>query len=130
MMNGLGTDKTDLFKIYFSDKVTSHLRSIMDRHNFQHWGNKNPHTTKRIRDSFTVKVFCAITSDTQYGPLFFAENTAELSTWICLRFVSRPTCYEKYGMLFSNTIAGSVDGATCPAREKCFLFNETVKCYD
>jgi hypothetical protein len=68
MTDDLGKHKTYLSKIYFSNKVTSHLLSITDRHSFLEWKNKNLHTTNRIRDSSMVIVFRATTSETKYDP--------------------------------------------------------------
>jgi hypothetical protein len=76
--------------------------------------------TNLMRDSSMVAMFRAMTSDTKYGSFFFTENTTELSMSTCYRPVSRPTCYGKNRMLFSNKIIGSVDKATRHAREKCF----------
>jgi hypothetical protein len=69
------SDENVLEKVQFSDEATSHVSGVVNRRNVKTWGSENPHACVEYeRDSPNVNVFCAISSQKVYDPLFFAEN--------------------------------------------------------
>jgi hypothetical protein len=77
-----------------SDKATFHINGKVNRHNVRFWVTENPHIIlEHERDSLKVNVFCDISKDKFYGPLFFVENTVTgnsyldmLTSWLLPQF--------------------------------------------
>ena len=64
-----------LERLVFSDEATFHTNGKVNKHNVRIWGEENPHATvEHERDSPKVNVFCAISKNRLYGPLFFEGN--------------------------------------------------------
>jgi hypothetical protein len=52
-----------LEKVQFSEEATFHVSGAVNRRNARIWGSENPHAfEEHQRDSPTVSVFCAISS--------------------------------------------------------------------
>jgi hypothetical protein len=67
----------------FSDKVTFHINSKVNRHNVHVWGTENPHVTlEHEGDSLKGNVFCAISKEKVYGPFFFMENNVTGNSYL------------------------------------------------
>jgi hypothetical protein len=71
-----------LEKVQFSDEVTFHVSSAVNRCNVRIWGSENPHAYVDHCDSPKDDVFCAISSRKVYGPFFFAEETITGMTYL------------------------------------------------
>jgi len=70
------SDDHFLVKVQFSDEATFHVSSAVNWHNVRIWGSENPHGyVEHQCDSPKVHVFCAISSQKVYGPVFFPEET-------------------------------------------------------
>ena len=69
-------DNDLLAKIIFSDEATFHLSRKVNRYNVRIRGSENPHDTLEVeRDSPKLKVFCAVSKQTVYGPFIFDGQT-------------------------------------------------------
>jgi hypothetical protein len=72
----MSSDDHFLEKVQFSDEATLHVSGAVNRRSVKTWGSENPHAyVEHQRDSPKVNVFCAISSQKQYSPFFFAEET-------------------------------------------------------
>jgi hypothetical protein len=59
----------------------------VNQHNVHIWGTENSHVIlKHERDSPKVNVFCAISEESVYDPLFFMENT--ITGNLCLNMLT------------------------------------------
>jgi hypothetical protein len=80
-----------LEKVEVSDKATFHVSSAVNRRNVRMWGSENPHAhVEHQRDSPTVNVMCAISSQKVYSP-FFAEETVTGMTYLANAIVAKHT---------------------------------------
>jgi hypothetical protein len=100
-MDHCGADEMCLSKICFSDEATFHLSRMVNKHNISVWGSENPH--KHIRDSLKVEVFCAMTSDIEYGPFFTEKKNNHLSQHAG-DLADALTARREKGLFFSMTL--------------------------
>jgi len=78
----MSSDDHFLEKVQFSDEVTFHISSAVNRRSVRIWGSENPHAyVEHQRDSPKVNVFCAVSSQKVYSP-FFAEETVTGMTYL------------------------------------------------
>ncbi|PNF23796.1 hypothetical protein B7P43_G16593 [Cryptotermes secundus] len=76
-------DETFISRLILSDEATFHLSGTVNRHNVRIWGTEHPHeTVEHERDSPKVNVFCAVSQDKVYGPLFLEGNTVTGQTFL------------------------------------------------
>jgi len=79
----MGSDDHFLVKVQFSDEATFHISGAVNHRNVRMWGSENPHVyVEHQHDSPKVNVFCAISSQKEYGPFFFAEETITGMTYL------------------------------------------------
>jgi hypothetical protein len=75
-LSRLEDDELFTAKIVFSDEATFHLSGNVNRHNLRIWGSNNQYEViEHKRGSPKLKVFCALSEENVFGPIFFVEST-------------------------------------------------------
>lgn len=83
MLEKLSSDPNFLHRIVFSDEAAFHICGKVNRHNMRIWGSENPRKTiEHQRDSPKIIVWCAMSSDTIFGPFFFRESTVNSANYL------------------------------------------------
>jgi hypothetical protein len=76
-------DEDFVGRLVFTDEATLHVNGKVNRHNLRIWGTENHHSTsKHVRDSPKMNVFCAISQTKIYGPFIFMEGTVTGMTYL------------------------------------------------
>jgi hypothetical protein len=83
MLSRLDDDDAFMKHIVFSDEATFHMSGKVNRHNCQIWGNENTHEVMEHEcDTPKLNVWCALTSDSVFGPFFFKEATVTGASYL------------------------------------------------
>jgi len=76
MFQRIQDDGKFLDSVIFSDESTFHVIRRVNTHNCRIWGSDKPRVSlEHVRDSPKVNVFCALSKERVYGPIFFMEST-------------------------------------------------------
>ena len=67
----------------FTDEAAFHVSGRVNTHSCIVWGTENPHVSYELeRASPKVNVWCGVTHEKVYGPLFFTEETVRAVNYL------------------------------------------------